>query len=52
VYEAREADAKEAAGWTDGETTAVSYCPNCGTDLAAFGDVNFCPECGADLSTE
>lgn len=30
-------------------TSTVSFCPNCGTDLDAFGDVNFCPECGMEL---
>lgn len=36
--------------WKLGEADyAAGYCPECGSDLTAYGQVNFCPDCGAQI---
>ena len=37
-------------GASDGNGSAVKFCPNCGTDLRRFDPVNFCSGCGTELS--
>lgn len=44
------AEAKSSAGdRTDSEHKSASFCPECGTELAADPTPNFCRNCGAEL---